>query len=212
KPTPTQPSKAVPESKQKLVKKTPDEPSPAKRSKGRLVGKIRKPKSPRKLVDEPIAIDVSGPARLVVIKEPDSRRIQPLLDIQGKGKEKVVEATHDLLTLLTLKNKSLVDQFIFQRRTPMPTEAFDHAESPSLDAEIALTDSETESDNVVPKINTGDQDEARLGQTLVIMMKARLDQTLVCKIKARLDQTLVMLQNLNLNQVKWFMLDQTLNT
>nr|GEV02267.1 hypothetical protein [Tanacetum cinerariifolium] len=30
----------------------------------------------------------SGPARLVVIKEPDSRRIQPLPDVQGKGKEK----------------------------------------------------------------------------------------------------------------------------
>ncbi|GJV52203.1 retrovirus-related pol polyprotein from transposon TNT 1-94 [Tanacetum coccineum] len=53
KPTPTQPSKAVSEKKRKLVKETPDEPSPAKRSKGGLVGKRRKPKSPLKLVDEP---------------------------------------------------------------------------------------------------------------------------------------------------------------
>ncbi|GJY22126.1 hypothetical protein Tco_0394692 [Tanacetum coccineum] len=53
KPAPTQPSKAVSEKKQKLVKETPDEPSPAKRSKGGLVGKRRKPKSPLKLVDEP---------------------------------------------------------------------------------------------------------------------------------------------------------------
>ncbi|GJV91545.1 retrovirus-related pol polyprotein from transposon TNT 1-94 [Tanacetum coccineum] len=50
---PTQPSKAVLEKKRKLVKETPDEPSPAKRSKGRLVTKKRKPKSPLKLVDEP---------------------------------------------------------------------------------------------------------------------------------------------------------------
>ncbi|GJT09868.1 hypothetical protein Tco_0856910 [Tanacetum coccineum] len=53
KPAPTQPSKAVSEKKRKLVKETPDEPSPAKRSKGGLVTKKRKPKSPLKLVDEP---------------------------------------------------------------------------------------------------------------------------------------------------------------
>ncbi|GKF98209.1 hypothetical protein Tco_0296992, partial [Tanacetum coccineum] len=53
KPTPTQPSKAVSEKKRKLVKETPDEPSPSKRSKGGLLGKRRKPKSPLKLVDEP---------------------------------------------------------------------------------------------------------------------------------------------------------------
>ncbi|GJU15115.1 retrovirus-related pol polyprotein from transposon TNT 1-94 [Tanacetum coccineum] len=78
-----------------------------------------------------------GPARLVVLREPDSGRIQPLLNVQGKGKEKM--------------------------RTPMPTEAFGHAESPSLDAELALTDSVTESDNEVPKINIGDQDEGHAG-------------------------------------------------
>nr|GEW67253.1 hypothetical protein [Tanacetum cinerariifolium] len=58
KPAPTQPSKVVPEKKQKLVKETPDEPSLAKRSKGGLVGKIRMPRSPLKLVDEPSAKDV----------------------------------------------------------------------------------------------------------------------------------------------------------
>nr|GEU33776.1 hypothetical protein [Tanacetum cinerariifolium] len=119
KPAPTQPPKAVQEKKRKLVQETPDEPSPAKRSK----------------------------------------------DVQGKGKEKVVkeQAAHDLVTLQTPKNKSHVDQFIFQRRTPMPDEASRPAESPSLDAELALTDSETESDDEVPKINTGDQDEGQAG-------------------------------------------------
>ncbi|GKA96392.1 retrovirus-related pol polyprotein from transposon TNT 1-94 [Tanacetum coccineum] len=129
KPTPTQPSKAVSEKKQKLVKETPDEPSPAKRSKGGLVGKRRKPKSPLKLVDErsdegiPIedpahtdeeadlqrALELSlkeqaertqEPARPVVLREPDSGKYQPLPEVQGKGKEKVVDeqADHDLLT------------------------------------------------------------------------------------------------------------------
>nr|GEU70271.1 putative nucleotidyltransferase, ribonuclease H [Tanacetum cinerariifolium] len=135
KPTPTQPSKAISEKKLKLVKETPDKPSPTKRTKGGLVGKIRKPRSPLKLVDEPSAEDVPGLARPVVIREPDSGRIQLLPDVQGKGKEK--------------------------RRTLMLTEASGHAESPSLDAELPLTDSETKSDNVVSKIDTGDQDEGQ---------------------------------------------------
>ncbi|GJW59181.1 retrovirus-related pol polyprotein from transposon TNT 1-94 [Tanacetum coccineum] len=129
KPAPTQPSKAISEKKRKLVKETPDEPSPAKRSKGGLVGKRRKPKSPLKLVDEPSdegvpvedpahtdeeadlqwALELSlkeqaertqGPARPVVLKEPDSRKYQPLPKVQEKGKEKVVDeqAAQDLQT------------------------------------------------------------------------------------------------------------------
>nr|GEY74542.1 hypothetical protein [Tanacetum cinerariifolium] len=49
-----------------------------------------------------------GLARPVVIRELDSGRIQPLPNVQGKGKEKVVDeqATHDLLTLQTPKKKS----------------------------------------------------------------------------------------------------------
>ncbi|GKC37483.1 retrovirus-related pol polyprotein from transposon TNT 1-94 [Tanacetum coccineum] len=194
KPAPTQPSKAVSEKKQKLVKETPDEPSPAKRSKGGLVGKRRKPKSPLKLVDEPSdegvpieepahtdeeadlqwALELSlkeqaeqtqGPARLVVLREPDSRKYQPLPKVQGKGKEKVVDeqAAHDLLTLQTLMKKSPVDQFIFQRHPPMHTEPTRHADLPSLDAELPLTDSEMESDKEMPMINVGDQDECQAG-------------------------------------------------
>nr|GEX22967.1 hypothetical protein [Tanacetum cinerariifolium] len=43
----------------------------------------------------------------------------------------------------------------------MPVEASGPAESPSLDVELALTDSETKYDDDVPKINTGDQDEGQ---------------------------------------------------
>ncbi|GJW84605.1 monodehydroascorbate reductase [Tanacetum coccineum] len=117
-PAPTKPSKAVLEKKRKLVKETPDEPSPAKRSKVGLVGKRRKPKSPLKLVDEftdkgvPMseprivneeadyqrAMELSlkdleaktqGLARTVVIQEPDFGRFERLPEVQGKGKEKV---------------------------------------------------------------------------------------------------------------------------
>nr|GEU76156.1 hypothetical protein [Tanacetum cinerariifolium] len=109
KPAPTQPSKSVPKKKLKPVQETLDEPSPAKRSKGGLVRKIRKPISSLKLVDEPSAEDVPGPARLVVIREPDSGRIQPLPDVQGKEKVVDEQAAHDLLTLQTLKNKSHIN-------------------------------------------------------------------------------------------------------
>ncbi|GKA39379.1 retrovirus-related pol polyprotein from transposon TNT 1-94 [Tanacetum coccineum] len=135
-----------------------DAPSPAKRSKAGKVTKKRLPKSSLQLVDEVVdegvpekepthddeeanlqrALELSlkeqgertqGPAHSVVIRKPDSRRIQPLPE----------------------------------RRTPMPTKLSEHADSPSLDAELALTDSETESEEEVPVIKAGDQDEGQDG-------------------------------------------------
>ncbi|GJW16240.1 hypothetical protein Tco_0020373 [Tanacetum coccineum] len=87
------------------------------------------------------------------------------LKVQGKGKEKVVDeqVAYDLLTLQTLTKKIPIDQFIFQRRPPMPTKPTGHADSPSLDTELALTNSETKSDEEVPMSNTGDQDEGQAG-------------------------------------------------
>ncbi|GKD76873.1 hypothetical protein Tco_1339494, partial [Tanacetum coccineum] len=94
---------------------------------------------------------------------PNSGKYQPLPEVQGKGKEKVVDeqAAHDLHTLQTPTKKSSVDQFFFQRRPPMHTEPTRHADSPSLDVELPLTDSETESDEEVPVINARDQDEGQ---------------------------------------------------
>ncbi|GJZ07874.1 retrovirus-related pol polyprotein from transposon TNT 1-94 [Tanacetum coccineum] len=147
-PTPTEPSQKDQGKKSKLVKEISDAPSSAKRSKAGKATKKRIPKSPLKLVDEPSdegvwveepayneeevnlqrALELSlkdqgertqGPARLVVIREPDSGRTQPLPDVQGKGKEKVVDeqAAYDLLTLQTPKKKSPADQFICSRST-----------------------------------------------------------------------------------------------
>ncbi|GJV47097.1 hypothetical protein Tco_1437309 [Tanacetum coccineum] len=153
--------------KRKLVKETSDAPSPAKRSKVGKVTKQRKPKSPLQLVDEFVdegvleqelvygdeeadiqratklsikeqAERTLRPARPVVIREPDSGRIQPLPYVHGKGKEK--------------------------RRTPTITEPSSHAESPSLYAELGLTDSETKFDEEVSsEINAGTQDEGQSG-------------------------------------------------
>ncbi|GKE12930.1 hypothetical protein Tco_1416481 [Tanacetum coccineum] len=51
-----------------------------------------------------------------------------------------------------------------RRRTPITTKPSGHAESPSLYAELGLTDSEMESDEEVsPEINAGTQDEGQAG-------------------------------------------------
>ncbi|GJU81967.1 hypothetical protein Tco_1284332 [Tanacetum coccineum] len=88
-----------------------------------------------------------------------------IVEVQGKGKEKFFDeqTAHDPLTLQTPTKKSLVDQFIFQRRPLMHTEPTRQANSPSLDAVLPLTDSERESDEEVPMINAGDQDEGHAG-------------------------------------------------
>ncbi|GJV69435.1 hypothetical protein Tco_1484944 [Tanacetum coccineum] len=189
KPTSSQPPKPTP---------TPTKSSKEVQGK---VTKKRKPKSPLRLVDEFVdegvpdkvpayndkeanfqrAMELSlkeqeeltqGSARLLVFREPDSGRFQPLPELQRKGKEKVIEeqVARDLLTLKTPKKKSPSDQFIFQRRTPMTTESSRNAESPSLDTKLALADSETESDEVVTHgqagSNPGKQDEGQAGLNL----------------------------------------------
>ncbi|GKG52137.1 hypothetical protein Tco_0547012, partial [Tanacetum coccineum] len=60
-----------------------------------------------------------GPLPPVVFRETDTGKFQPLLEVEGKGKEKVgaEQAAQVLLNLQTLKKKSLAEQYIFQRRT-----------------------------------------------------------------------------------------------
>ncbi|GJU56824.1 retrovirus-related pol polyprotein from transposon TNT 1-94 [Tanacetum coccineum] len=50
-----------------------------------------------------------------------------------------------------------------KRRPPMPTESSVHAESPSMDVELNLTDSETEFDEEASKINARNQEEGQAG-------------------------------------------------
>ncbi|GKD56216.1 hypothetical protein Tco_1289603, partial [Tanacetum coccineum] len=165
-PAPTEPSKKDQGKKRKSVKETSNAPSPVKRSKVGKVTKKRMPKGPLQLVDEFVneGVPEKEPA-YVAFREPDSGRFQPLLEVQGKGKEKVIEeqAAHDLLTLQTPKRKSPTEQFIFQRCTPMPTEPSRIADLPSLDADLAPIDNEIESGEEMSGINTRDQDEGHAG-------------------------------------------------
>ncbi|GJW70936.1 retrovirus-related pol polyprotein from transposon TNT 1-94 [Tanacetum coccineum] len=107
-----------------------------------------------------------GPLPPVVIREPESGKFQPLPEVPGKGKDKVGEeqAAQVLLNLQTPNKKSPVEQYIFQRRTPTPTEHSGYEESSSLYAELGLSNSNTESDEEIPPVVTnGAQDEGQAG-------------------------------------------------
>nr|GEX79402.1 hypothetical protein [Tanacetum cinerariifolium] len=167
------------EKKRKLIKETSDKPSPAKRSKRGLVTKRRKSTSLLRLVDEFVDKGVPeneprfddeeanlqrvvaeslkdvlpthrGPLSPVVFREPDSGRRQPLPEVQGKGKEKVIEeqVAHTLIDLNTPKKKSTTDQCIFQRRTlktAKPTGPSTHHE----DEKVTFADVETNTEELL---------------------------------------------------------------
>ncbi|GJX85226.1 E-beta-farnesene synthase [Tanacetum coccineum] len=189
KPAPAKPQ----EKKRKLVTETSEAPSPAKRSKAGKVVKQRTKKSSLQLVDEFVDEGVPENEPRIGDEEADlqkaveeslkefhsssrvpfhrwrsgtrNRKFQPLPEVQGKGKEKVSDeqVSLDLLTLQTPKKRSPADQYIFQRRTSTQTEPTGHDESSSLYAELGLTDSETDSDEEVPGIDAGVQDEGQAG-------------------------------------------------
>nr|GEX13731.1 retrovirus-related Pol polyprotein from transposon TNT 1-94 [Tanacetum cinerariifolium] len=190
----------------KLVTETSDKPSPARRFKPGLVTKRRKPASSLRSIDESVdegipekeprfddeEADVQttfekslksvydtprGPLPPVVIREPESGKYHSLPE--------------------TPKKKSPANQFIFQRRTSIPTESSSHDESSSLYVELGLTDSEVESDKDVPRINAGVQDEGQAGPN-----PGEQDEVRAGPNPGDAD----------LNQVLLFMLDQTLNT
>ncbi|GKF64589.1 retrovirus-related pol polyprotein from transposon TNT 1-94, partial [Tanacetum coccineum] len=122
-----------------------------------------------------------GPARTVVIREPNSGRIHSLPEVQGKGKEKIIDeqVAHTLLNLNTPKKKSSAYQYILQKRTPETAEPTGLSSQPE-DKGITMTNSETESDEIVTRvnkekdasnrelteINAGVQDEGRAGSNL----------------------------------------------
>nr|GEV57674.1 copia protein [Tanacetum cinerariifolium] len=180
--------------KRKLTTEISDKPSKAKQSRPGSVSETRKPVSSLRSVDESVAEDVpekeprvddeeanvqraleeslksmydvpQGPLPPVVIREPESGKYQPLPEVPGKGKEKVIEehVARDLLTLHTPKKKSPADRYIFQRRTSTPTRSSGHDESSSLYAELGLTDSEEESEEDVPRADAGGQDQGQAG-------------------------------------------------
>ncbi|GJS25850.1 hypothetical protein Tco_0486470 [Tanacetum coccineum] len=184
------------EKKRKPVSESSEDQPLAKRAKAGKVVKKRTAKSSKRLVDEfvdegvpaakPSLEDTEeailqkvlqesltdayptqrGPLPPVVIREPDTGKLQPLPEVPGKGKEKVGEeqAAQVLLNLQTPKKKSSTEQYIFQRRSQLPTVTAGREESSSLYAELGLSGSDTESDKEMPSVGrSGNQDEGQAG-------------------------------------------------
>ncbi|GJQ96233.1 hypothetical protein Tco_0007372 [Tanacetum coccineum] len=85
------------------------------------------------------------------------------------------QAAQVLLNLQTPKKKSPAEQYIFHRRTSIPTEPSGHDKSSSLYVELGLTESDTESyEEMPPVVKSGDQDEGQ----------ARPDPSIQDKIQA----------------------------
>ncbi|GKA06117.1 hypothetical protein Tco_0685237, partial [Tanacetum coccineum] len=102
----------------------------------------------------------------MVFRETDTGKFQPLPEVPGKGKEKVGEeqAAQVLLNLQTPNKKSLAEQYIFQRRSHIPTETAGRGDSTSLYVELGLYGSDTESDEEMPSVvRSGAKDEGQAG-------------------------------------------------
>ncbi|GJU89361.1 hypothetical protein Tco_1301784 [Tanacetum coccineum] len=114
-----------------------------------------------------------GPLPPVVFRETDTGKFQPLPEVPGKGKEKVGEeqAAQVLLNLQTPKKKSSAEQYIFQRRSHVPTKTAGREDSTSLYAELglyAVNESYKKCHYFLEWLEVGIKMKARLDQTLVI--------------------------------------------
>nr|GEY05064.1 hypothetical protein [Tanacetum cinerariifolium] len=174
--------------KHKQATKTSDKPPTAKKSKHRCVTKIRSLKSMaaleaeevptvepqvtdkdadyQKVLEESMKTAYAlprGPLPPVVIREPESRKYQPLPEVPGKGKAKVTKehVAHDLLSLQKPKKKSPTEQYIFQRRISEPAGSSHYDDSP-YDV-LGQSDDEEESEKVVLGATTGGNDEDQAG-------------------------------------------------
>nr|GEV58940.1 hypothetical protein [Tanacetum cinerariifolium] len=147
--------------KRKLATDIFDKPSKATKSRYGFVSKKCTPISTLKFMDESVAENVPakepqvdadmqraleeslesmydvlrGPLLPVVIRKPESKKYQPLLEVSGKGKAK--------------------------RRTSTPTGSSGHNESSSLYAELGLSDGEEESQEAGPDPGAQDEGQAR---------------------------------------------------
>nr|GEU72555.1 E-beta-farnesene synthase [Tanacetum cinerariifolium] len=134
--------------KRKLVTETSDKSSPARRSRPGLVTKRRKPTSSLRSVDESVA---EG------IPEKEPRFDDEEADVQRELEESlksIYDAPRGPLPSAVIREPE---------RTSTPTGSSGHDESSSLYVELGLTDSEVESDEDVPRMDAGVQDEGQAG-------------------------------------------------
>ncbi|GJT62522.1 retrovirus-related pol polyprotein from transposon TNT 1-94 [Tanacetum coccineum] len=167
KPAPAKPQKK----KRKPVSESSEAPPLAKRAKA---GKVVKKRTRKAILQKIFARELNrmppnsrGPLPSCGTSgKSDTGKFQPLPEVPGKGKEKVGEeqAAQVLLNLQTPKKKSPAEQYIFQRRSHIPSEIAGREDSTSLYAELGLSGSDTESDEEMPSVvRSGAQDEGQAG-------------------------------------------------
>ncbi|GJR49417.1 hypothetical protein Tco_1399938 [Tanacetum coccineum] len=147
--------------KHKTASESSEAPPLSKHAKaGKVVKKITV-KSSKQSVDE--FVDEGVPTAKPSLEDTEEAILQK---VPGKGKEKVGEeqAAQVLLNLQTLKMKSPAEQYIFQRRSHIPSETAGREDSTSLYAELGLFGSDTESDEEMPSVvRSGAQDQGQAG-------------------------------------------------
>ncbi|GJT38984.1 retrovirus-related pol polyprotein from transposon TNT 1-94 [Tanacetum coccineum] len=160
KPTPvtTEPSKKDQSKKRKLVKESSEAPSPAERPKAGNVIKKRKPKSSSQLIDEFVNEGVSDKEPVYGDEEADTQRA--IEESLPSGSDAIVG---QLLCGAQGTNWEISTASRCLVKGSAPAEPSGHDESSSLYAKLGLTDSEMESDDEVPGIDVGDQDEGQAG-------------------------------------------------
>nr|GEU40911.1 integrase, catalytic region, zinc finger, CCHC-type, peptidase aspartic, catalytic [Tanacetum cinerariifolium] len=153
KPVSSKQSKPVPAKKPKVVHEKPSKPPHTKQSHKGKVMKVRKGKSPLKLVDEDVEVHrepkpqgkgeeydieraiqmslesfqahVQAPVSGVAIRESVAKTTRQLHVVEGKGKAIATDeqAAQSLLDLHKPKKESTTDQYVFQRFTPATEDA-----------------------------------------------------------------------------------------
>ncbi|GJU67402.1 hypothetical protein Tco_1253661 [Tanacetum coccineum] len=121
KPMSTKQSKPAPAKKPKAAQEKPSEPPPTKQSKRGKVRKVRKGKSPLKLINEDEEVHHEPEPQGKGEEYDVERAIQMSLELfQAHGQALIgdEQAAQSLLELQTPKKKSTTDQNIFQRRVP----------------------------------------------------------------------------------------------
>ncbi|GJT86106.1 hypothetical protein Tco_1067823 [Tanacetum coccineum] len=100
-------------------------------------------------------------------RETDNGKIFNHYQRARDGREEKVgeeQAAQVLLNLQTPKKKSSAEQYILQRRSHIPTATAGREDSTSLNAELGLYGSDTESDEEMPSVvRSGAQDEGQAG-------------------------------------------------
>nr|GEU74990.1 hypothetical protein [Tanacetum cinerariifolium] len=132
-PTPTEHSKKDQDNKHKLVKEASDTPSHAKRSKVGKVTKKHMPKSPLQLVDE--FFDEGVPGKEPAYDDEETN-LQRALELSLNEQEKQGPARLVVIREPDFGEFNRFQMYKKRRRTPMPTKPSRHAESQSLDEEV----------------------------------------------------------------------------